>query len=103
MKVYDAVANAFIKEGTTTIFGLLGDGQVGWWSSIAKHPQISIVDVREEGAALTMAEGWAMKVPFFWRRSSTISAITPKPSSKRAMPSRSPRASWSMRSRSAMS
>ena len=60
MKVYDAMANAFIKEGTTTLFGLLGDGQMTWWSSIAKHPQLRIVDVRDEGAAVTMAEGWAM-------------------------------------------
>ncbi|MBI4191607.1 MAG: thiamine pyrophosphate-binding protein [Betaproteobacteria bacterium] len=59
MKVYDAVANAFVKEGTSTVFGLLGDGQLTWWSSIAKHPGIQIVDVREEGAALAMADGWA--------------------------------------------
>ena len=30
MKVYEAIANAFIKEGTTTIFGLLGDGNMNW-------------------------------------------------------------------------
>lgn len=60
MKVYEAIANAFIKEGTTTLFGLLGDGQMTWWSAIAKHPGLKIVDVRDEGAALTMAEGWAM-------------------------------------------
>ena len=36
MKVYDAVANAFIKEGTTTLFGLLGDGQMTWWSAMSK-------------------------------------------------------------------
>lgn len=60
MKVYDAVASAFVKEGTTALFGLLGDGQVGWWSSIAKYPEVKIIDVRDEGAALTMAEGWAM-------------------------------------------
>jgi hypothetical protein len=28
MKVYEAMANAFMKEGTTTLFGLLGDGQM---------------------------------------------------------------------------
>lgn len=60
MKVYDAMANAFIKEGTTTLFGLLGDGQMTWWSAMAKHPGLKIIDVRDEGAALTMAEGWAM-------------------------------------------
>jgi len=59
MKVYEAVANAFIKEGTTTLFGLLGDGQMTWWSAMAKNPRLKIVDVRDEGAAVTMAEGWA--------------------------------------------
>jgi acetolactate synthase I/II/III large subunit len=60
MKVYEAMANAFIKEGTTTLFGLLGDGQMTWWSAIAKYPQLKIVDVRDEGCAVTMAEGYAM-------------------------------------------
>jgi thiamine pyrophosphate-dependent acetolactate synthase large subunit-like protein len=60
MKVYDAMANAFIKEGTTTLFGLLGDGQMTWWSAIAKYPQLKIIDVRDEGCAVTMAEGYAM-------------------------------------------
>jgi thiamine pyrophosphate-dependent acetolactate synthase large subunit-like protein len=60
MKVYEAMANAFIKEGTTTLFGLLGDGQMTWWSAIAKYPQLKIIDVRDEGSAVTMAEGWAM-------------------------------------------
>jgi acetolactate synthase-1/2/3 large subunit len=59
MKVYDAMANAFIKEGTTTLFGLLGDGQMTWWSAMARDPRLEIVDVRDEGAAVTMAEGWA--------------------------------------------
>ena len=59
MKVYDAVANAFVKEGTSAVFGLLGSAQITWWSSIAKHPGVQIVDAREEGAGLAMAEGWA--------------------------------------------
>ncbi len=60
MKVYDAMANAFIKEGTTTLFGLLGDGQMTWWSAMSKYPELKIVDVRDEGCAVTMAEGWAL-------------------------------------------
>ncbi|HUF79760.1 MAG TPA: thiamine pyrophosphate-binding protein [Burkholderiales bacterium] len=59
MKVYDAVANAFVKEGATTIFGLLGDGQLTWWASMAKHPEVRLIDAREEGAGLAMAEGYA--------------------------------------------
>ena len=59
MKVYDAVANAFVKEGGTTVFGLLGDGQLTWWSSMAKHKEVRMIDAREEGAGLAMAEGYA--------------------------------------------
>ena len=59
MKVYDAVANAFVKEGATTVFGLLGDGQLTWWSSMAKHAGVRMIDAREEGAGLAMAEGYA--------------------------------------------
>ena len=58
MKVYQAVAEAFVREGTSTVFGLLGDGQLGWWSEMAKHTGVRIIDVRDEGAALSMAEGW---------------------------------------------
>ena len=59
MKVYDAVANAFVKENGTTVFGLLGDGQLRWWTSMAKLKGVKLIDVREEGQALAMADGWA--------------------------------------------
>jgi thiamine pyrophosphate-dependent acetolactate synthase large subunit-like protein len=59
MKVYDAVANAFVKEGATTVFGLLGDGQLTWWSSMVKQPGVRMIDAREEGSGLAMAEGYA--------------------------------------------
>ena len=59
MKVYDAVASAFVKEGATTVFGLLGDGQLTWWSSMVKHPGVRMIDAREEGSGLAMAEGYA--------------------------------------------
>ena len=58
MKVDDAVANAFVKEGTTTVFGLLGDGQLTWWSAMAKQG-VNMIDARDEGASLAMADGWA--------------------------------------------
>ena len=58
MKVDDAVANAFVKEGTTTVFGLLGDGQLTWWSAMAAHG-VRMIDARDEGASLGMADGWA--------------------------------------------
>lgn len=59
MKVYEAVANAFVREGATAVFGLLGDGQLTWWASMAKHPEVRLIDAREEGSGLAMAEGWA--------------------------------------------
>lgn len=59
MKVYDAVANAFVKEEATTIFGLLGDGQLTWWAAMARQPGVRLIDAREEGSGLAMAEGYA--------------------------------------------
>ena len=59
MKVDHAVAQAFIKEGTSAIFGLLGDSQLAWWSAMAGQPGVKIIDARDEGAAVAMADGWA--------------------------------------------
>ena len=58
MKVDFAVAQAFIKEGTDTVFGLLGDSQLAWWPEMARLGA-KIVDARDEGAAVAMADGWA--------------------------------------------
>ena len=83
MKVYEAMANAFIKEGTTTLFGLLGDGQMTWWSEIAKQANLKIVDVRDEGCAVTMAEG--SQVPVRGRERRGLAARTarrPQPASR---------------------
>ena len=59
MKVYQAVANAFVKEGATTIFGLMGDGNMSWAAALSKISGVRMIDVRDEGAGLSMAEGWA--------------------------------------------
>jgi thiamine pyrophosphate-dependent acetolactate synthase large subunit-like protein len=59
MKVYQAVANAFVKEGATTIFGLMGDGNMSWAAAMSAKSGVRMIDVRDEGAALSMAEGWA--------------------------------------------
>jgi thiamine pyrophosphate-dependent acetolactate synthase large subunit-like protein len=59
MKVYEALADAFAKEGVTAVFGMMGDGNMHWWSALKRHPDIDMYQVRHEGAALTMAEGWA--------------------------------------------
>ncbi|MCC7372513.1 MAG: thiamine pyrophosphate-binding protein [Chloroflexi bacterium] len=59
MKVYEALANTFVKEGVTTVFGLMGNGNMYWWHTLDQHPGVSIHETRHEGTALTMAEGWA--------------------------------------------
>lgn len=59
MKVYEAVANAFVKEGVTTVFGLMGDGNMSWAAAMSAKPGVRMIDVRDEGAGLSMAEGWA--------------------------------------------
>jgi len=59
MKVSEAVANAFVKEGTEVVFGLMGDGNMSWWSAISKYAQVRMIAVRDEGAGLAMAQGWA--------------------------------------------
>ena len=59
MKVFDALASAFVKEGVTTVFGLMGNGNMYWWHALDQHPDVSIYETRHEGTALTMAEGWA--------------------------------------------
>lgn len=59
MKVYEALANAFVKEGVTTVFGLMGNGNMYWWHTLDQHPDVEIYETRHEGSALTMAEGWA--------------------------------------------
>lgn len=59
MKVYEALANAFVKEGVTTVFGLMGNGNMYWWHTLDQHPDVTVHETRHEGSALTMAEGWA--------------------------------------------
>jgi thiamine pyrophosphate-dependent acetolactate synthase large subunit-like protein len=59
MKVYQAAADAFVKEGVTTVFGLMGDGNMSWAAVMSAKPGVRKIDVRDEGAALPMAEGRA--------------------------------------------
>ena len=59
MKVSDALASAFVQEGVTTVFGLMGNGNMYWWHALDQHPDVAIYETRHEGTALTMAEGWA--------------------------------------------
>src|SRR5215216_1972 len=58
MKVYERLAEAFAAEGTQTIFGLMGDGNMFWMTALNTHG-VRMIEVRHEGAGLGMADGWA--------------------------------------------
>jgi thiamine pyrophosphate-dependent acetolactate synthase large subunit-like protein len=58
LKLYDAMADAFVAEGVTDIFGMTGDTNIRVISSLAERGT-SFYQVRHEGAGLAMADGWA--------------------------------------------
>jgi thiamine pyrophosphate-dependent acetolactate synthase large subunit-like protein len=58
MKVYEALAEAFIAEGTSAVFGMMGDANIYWLDTLEKRG-VSVFEVRHEGAGLAMADGWA--------------------------------------------
>jgi acetolactate synthase-1/2/3 large subunit len=59
MKVYEGLAKAFVEEGTTAVFGMMGTANQHWLNAISKLG-VKIYDVRHEGTGLAMAEGMAM-------------------------------------------
>ena len=59
MKVYQRLANAFKAEGTTHLFGIMGDGNMYWMHELDKLGGVQMLEVRHEGAGLGMADGWA--------------------------------------------
>src|ERR1041385_282436 len=58
MKVYEAIADALLAEGCDNLFGLMGDGNMWLWSSLAKK-QAKIISARHEAAAVSMADGYS--------------------------------------------
>ncbi|MFD5628416.1 thiamine pyrophosphate-binding protein [Streptomyces sp. NPDC127072] len=58
MKVYEALAEAFVKEGTTDVFGMMGDANMHWMNALADRG-VRLYEVRHEGSGLGMADGWA--------------------------------------------
>jgi len=58
MKVYQRLAAAFKAEGTSAVFGMMGDGNMYWISELYKIG-VKMHEVRHEGAGLGMADGWA--------------------------------------------
>jgi thiamine pyrophosphate-dependent acetolactate synthase large subunit-like protein len=60
VKVYEALTDAFVAEGMTELFGVLGDGNMAWLNALrSHHPQVRCYDVRHEGPGLSMADAYA--------------------------------------------
>jgi acetolactate synthase I/II/III large subunit len=58
MLVIERVAQAFAAEGVTDVFGMMGSSTKNWYQALDQE-QIKLFDVRHEGFALTMADGYA--------------------------------------------
>ena len=58
MKVYQALAKAFMAEGASDVFGMTGEANISVVSAMEKIGG-RIFLVRHEGAGLAMADGWA--------------------------------------------
>ncbi|HEX2827401.1 MAG TPA: thiamine pyrophosphate-binding protein [Burkholderiales bacterium] len=58
MKVYERMAEAFIAEGTSHVFGMMGDGNMYWMNALLDRG-VECVEVRHEGVGMGMADGWA--------------------------------------------
>jgi len=58
MKVYQGLAKAFVAEGATAVFGMMGDGNMYWMEAL-HDLGVNLLEVRHEGAGLGMADGWA--------------------------------------------
>src|ERR671912_2602850 len=58
MKVYQRLAEAFKAEGTSAVFGIMGDANMYWYSELDKLG-VKLIEVRHEVAGLGMADGWA--------------------------------------------
>lgn len=59
LKVYEALARAFAAEGTDTVFGLMGDGNMLWTAAMAQIDGVRVIHARHENAAVAMADGYA--------------------------------------------
>ncbi|MFC4055503.1 thiamine pyrophosphate-binding protein [Actinomadura syzygii] len=58
MKVYEALARAFVAEGTNAVFTMMGDANMFWLGALDRLG-VRQLEVRHEGAGLAMADGWA--------------------------------------------
>jgi acetolactate synthase-1/2/3 large subunit len=58
VKSYEALADAFVREGTRDVFGMMGDANMHWMNALARRG-VRLYEVRHEGSGLGMADGWA--------------------------------------------
>lgn len=58
MKVCEVLAQALLDEGIDTVFGVMGDGNMAFWSA-AVDRGIAVRSARHEAAAASMADGHA--------------------------------------------
>jgi acetolactate synthase I/II/III large subunit len=58
VKVYEALAQAFVDQGTRAVFTMMGDANMYWLNALDRL-DVDIFDVRHEGAGLAMADGFA--------------------------------------------
>jgi acetolactate synthase-1/2/3 large subunit len=58
VKAYEAMAEAFVREGTTDVFGMMGDANMHWMNALSTRGA-RLYEVRHEGSGLGMADGWA--------------------------------------------
>lgn len=56
---YMVLADAFVKEGVTTIFALTGDGNMYWEAAYTEAPGTRTINVRHEHAAVAMASAYS--------------------------------------------
>ena len=59
MKVYEAMARAFLDEEVDAIFSLMGDGNMYWMAHLLELGSVTNVHARHENAAVAMADGYA--------------------------------------------
>lgn len=57
--IYEAIANAFLSEGTDTLFVLTGDGNMHWEVMLSRHESFRSIHVRHEHCACAMASSYA--------------------------------------------
>ncbi len=58
MKIYEALAQAFVDEGTTDVFSVMGDANMMWLSTISGMSGVRNHHARHEAGALAMADGY---------------------------------------------